>query len=296
MLGESLFSQYRHNSFLFLVVVGLSIVNIGIFLYQTYLAFTVPARFGYVEPYVVYHGTHWEMLYAPIAEPPYIQTVFPPVYLILTGIVDAVFNSPLFSGRLISFVSTVSTAVIISLIVYRSSSGKKDTAALAGVIYISSPYVTSSGVIASPDNLGIAISVAALYWFLTREGYGKIIASAVACALALLTKQSLIGAPAAIFFSLIYKKEFKKAAVFFTLVSLIGFCVLATLNYVTNGRAWFHIVEYNTHNLSAALLIETTYFFITLRCIVDSSNEDILLYYSAHSNTDSSISRRGILF
>jgi len=109
----------------------------------------------------------------------------------------------------------------------------------------------------------MAISLGAIYWFLTREGKSKIVGAAFFAAVAPLAKQSLLGAPVGIFLALLWKRKLKQAAIFASIVGIVGFGTLSILTILTDGRAWLHLVEYNSNELQISRMVEMTYFFIT---------------------------------
>ena len=241
----------------------LAATNVVVFGYQSFLSLTTPATFSYVEPFTAYRATNWSVLFDPITRPPYIITNFPPLYPVIVGLVAAVFDAPFFAGRLVSTVATLGTATLISLLVRRITDADWSVAVLASLLYVASPYVTSSGTIARPDNVALALGIGAVYWFHTRQGRSQILGAATLCLLTLFMKQSYLAAPAAVFLALVWRNQLRRAAMFATSLTTSGLLILGGLTVLTDGRAWRHLVAYNSNRLVVGRLIEMSYFFTT---------------------------------
>jgi hypothetical protein len=243
----------------YLGVVAVAIVSVG-WAVAAYVAalpysFTIPYTREYAEGYVLHHATHWTHLYTPIEQIPYMVTNYPPLYYVLTGLLNAVVPSPFYAGRIISVVSSIGTALLLALLV-RAYAGD-DRRVLLGPwlafgLFLGAPAVQAWGTVARVDLLGVFLSVAALYWYVTYAGPRRrqMLGAGCLCLLALYTKQSYVWAPAAIFFTELWHRRLRAATSFAVGLSATGLGILGSLSVLTDGRIWRHLVTYNSNAYS----------------------------------------------
>ena len=233
--------QYVVFGLLAAAIVG----NLGIYVVGAVRGLTSPFSFDYGEDFVLYLATNPELLYHPIDVEPYLPTVYPPIYPSVVGALHAATGGALnvFTvGRLTSIVAALGTTVLVGAL-----STDRDQVVpfvVAGGIFLANPTVSFWGVAARVDMLGLFFSVAALYWFIDRRGYERLVGAVVLCVLALYTKQSFIAAPLAIGASLLWERRWKETTAFGIGLGVTGLAVLAGLSMLTDGRAWNQLVVY----------------------------------------------------
>lgn len=239
------------SSILLSILAAVVLGNLLIWTYEAFIALTTPYSMDYGEGFVMYYAKNWGLMYDPISSPPYLVTNYPPIYPTLAGIINNIFNDIFFTSRLLSIVSSLSIAGIISSIVYRESpSNSVFTGIISGFLFLFSTITSEWGMYARVDILGVCFGISAIFWYLTRSGKSQLIGAALFSLLALFTKQSLFAAPAAIFLSLMFKREYKQGAIFAVGLGTVGLVLLAGLTYITGGQAWLHLVEYNQNSFS----------------------------------------------
>jgi hypothetical protein len=74
------------------------------------------------------------------------------------------------------------------------------------------------------DFLGLAVSLASVYWFLARNGRPQTIGAAICAGLAPLFKQTFLAAPVGVIAWLIYRRRYKEAALWAVTVALTVAC------------------------------------------------------------------------
>ncbi|ALG82888.1 hypothetical protein [Halanaeroarchaeum sulfurireducens] len=207
----------------------------------------------------MYYAKNWELMYDPISSSPYLVTNYPPIYPVIAGTLNRIFDNIFFSSRLLSITSAISIAGLISSIVYKESANDSIIIGIiSGLLFLFSSITSEWGMYARVDILGVCFGVSAIFWYLTQRGRSQLIGAALFSLLALFTKQSLFAAPAAIFLAMIFEKEFKRAIRFAVGLGTVGLSLLAGLTYVSEGQAWIHLVTYNQNSFSFYRMFATT--------------------------------------
>ncbi|MGC9327116.1 MAG: hypothetical protein ACP5I1_05755, partial [Candidatus Hinthialibacter sp.] len=217
-----------------------------IFIYHGTRLVLYPFDVDNSEAYLVYQGARLaegEFLYPPLEEPPYLVDNYPPLYPALTGL-GFLFMPPNFHWpRLISFLSTLSTAALagywVFLLTRRRSAG-----ILSGLIYLSFYHVHDWGALARVDALGVALAIGGLILFEKTRSWK---AALLLTACALLTRQTLFAAPLAVFAALFTSSVRKAALQYMGGLLIIGLISGAALMVLSGGCAWSHLVAYNAN-------------------------------------------------
>jgi len=185
-------------------------------------------------------------LYKGIDNFPLIVANYPPVFMALNSIFGQMLNTynPFLSGRIVSILSIIGSAVFIYKIVYgkyRSITGS----IIAAVVFFVFPWANVEGIICRVDMLAGFFSLAGLY-FILKDGSRNLLYSAIFFLVSLFTKHTLWAAPIAGFSYQIIrnKREGTKYAVLFLLCGMAGFFIL---NLLTEGEFYNHLIKFNIY-------------------------------------------------
>ncbi len=217
-----------------------------IFLYHGVILVLYPFDVDNSEGFLVYQGerlSQGEFLYPPLENPPFLVDNYPPVYplLLATGFyfTDPNFHWP----RLLSLLATCGTALLLGYWTY-SRTYSRQAGLLTGLIFLSFYHVYDWGALARVDTTGLLFSIAGLILFEKKRSWK---AAFPYFLIALLTRQTLLAAPAAVFCFLLYSKQKKTALHFFITLTGSGILVLLILSAITSGEAFKHLVLYNAN-------------------------------------------------
>ncbi len=201
-------------------------------------------------------------IYVPFRAESFISAPYPPLYYYLTAWFWSDGANPFESGRLISLVSALSAAVLVSILVYLSAApvqrSKSETVAtvviglLVGLLFLTLPAVTVWAARVRADLLMTALQLAGLVLvaFSVRAKRGWLaFAAIVPFTLAFYTKQTALAGPiAAALYLLLYNGRRWRL----TLAWAISFALalglpFIALNLATQGELFRRLFKY--HNL-----------------------------------------------
>jgi len=210
-------------------------------------AFTTPFEVNYGEGTTLYLSTHLGQFYQPLQEPPFILSIYPPIYATVTAGVTQLLDDPFFAGRLVSLLAAgISTFFLITSI--RNIRGDCNTVLpiVLGLAFLLSPVVGFKyGIFARVDMLGVAFGSAAIAFYLRLEGQKQLLTVSILLVAMLFTKQSLIALPIAIAVTEFINHRYIRSVKFGILTGIIGLSILGVLVVLSDGVAWTHLVEYN---------------------------------------------------
>lgn len=194
--------------------------------------------------------TKGEALYPPdLSTPPYLITNYPPLYVVLNAFFVWIFGPSLFFGRLISFLCTIGTALIIGLIIKTFYPQQGVLPRLIGVsFFLIIPYVLGWSTLFRIDMLALLLSVTGLYIVVNKSDNNlSIILAASLFVLSAYTRQSfgLAGPLAAIIWLGI--KNRKQALKLILIYSIVGLAVFGAIQLLSNGGFYFHIIKANVN-------------------------------------------------
>jgi hypothetical protein len=217
----------------------------GIFVYHGIQLVLFPFDVDNSEAYLVYQGqrlSEGQFLYPPLSEFPYLVDNYPPLYPSLLAL-GFQFTSPDFHWpRLISLISTLLTALFISLWCY-TRTRHVSASLLAGLIYLSIYHVNDWGALARVDALGVFLSLAGLYLFERTKSWKYALLFFV---LSMSTRQTLFAAPMAVFLVSWFDSP-RKALWFMGSLFVLGIAIFITIMVLSSGRAWNHLIVYNAN-------------------------------------------------
>jgi hypothetical protein len=234
------------TSLLIIVLVVTTAAPVVLYLYSIVTALMNPYRIGY-EGYVMYMSSDWSAMFSPLIEPPYVVTIYPPIYMIVVGTVDLLFEDIVFSSRIVSILSGIVAATTVWKIVdVYSDKANRWIPVVVSLLFLTHPYIIRRSVIARPDMLATAFIGIALYIYLSREGYIQLFGVGIFIILALFTKQNFVALPIALFLGYIFDYDWKRSIGWTTSVIVVGLSILFILDFGTQGRAFEQLVLVNS--------------------------------------------------
>lgn len=199
------------------------------------------------EGYVMYMSSDWSAMFTPIKEKPYVVTIYPPIYMIIVGVINSIVDNVIFSSRIVSFLSGLLTAVIIwKTINISSTSENRWIPVVFSLLFLAHPVIIKRSLISRPDMLALLFTSIALYIYISRNGYTQLIGVGGFVLLALFTKQSFIALPLAIFLAYIIDYGWKKGVGWATAVPVLGILILLLISLATQGRGYEQLVSINS--------------------------------------------------
>ncbi|MBL7197234.1 MAG: hypothetical protein ISS47_03985 [Candidatus Omnitrophica bacterium] len=185
-------------------------------------------------------------IYKPINTPPYIQVCYPPFFLwVVSKITIHNVDRLYFSGRLLSFCSSIAILFLLLAIVIRFT--KSFLIGLIAVgLYAGAPFIREWSPLLRVDMFGIFWMFFALcIYILFKDRHG--IAKGVfvfPLLLGIYTKHTLLSIPLAILADIVVSRD-KKAFFWYLGFLLSGLFVFLFINLRTDGNFYRHIVLYS---------------------------------------------------
>ncbi|MGJ5814009.1 hypothetical protein [Paludibaculum fermentans] len=244
---------------------------------QLYLALTAPNEFTQVESIIASQSRVFAAqgtLYYDLKGYPYTVCAYMPVFYLLQAGLSLLGLPLLLAGRLIGITALAAIFWLLwrTIELYTADRFAAATGlVLAGV----SQLLLSWGTVAQSDVLAIALSFASFYCYARYRvlGHDTIPLAALLALAGLLTKQTVIAAPAAIFLLLLTQRP-AKALQFAAITGGLGAAIVLGLNYAMDGRflantlfanlnpfAWY---KFQQHLEFAAFLAPTLLLIVVL--------------------------------
>jgi len=226
-------------------------------LYHGVLSAVYPYDLNYGEGYILNDAlrlVRGEPIWTDITQFPMVRSAYPPLYLLITGLLS--WPSPSFLGpRVVSLVAALAVGAMLVWHARRATYGWMPAIA-AGGLWVGSTFVYQWAPLARVDMLGLALSLAALLLVergdlprdsVVRPTVASLTIAALLCSLALLTKQTFLAAPLAITISLALRRDYR-ALWFAAAVAVIVGGVTFALNAATAGQYAQHVIFGNAAN------------------------------------------------
>jgi hypothetical protein len=162
------------------------------------------------------------MLYA--LPPDYAATNYPPLSFHLVGLLGKLTGDVTIAGRWLSLISLAAIAVLIALLTLRAS-GIGRLGVYAAILFVTWLTVMLPDRVGmnDPHLFGLAFSVLGLYLYVRNpESETALVLSAVAFAIALFIKQSLIAFPAAVAVHLAISGTLRRIAIWAAWMAVLG--------------------------------------------------------------------------
>lgn len=208
-----------------------------------------PYDLDYGEGYVLNDAvrlSRGEPIYVDLRQFPMVRSPYPPIFAWLWSLVVPLVGPAFWPGRALSIVATVAVLALIGWNARRAIHEWPPAIAAAALV-ASSPFVYDWAAYARVDMLALAFAVAgvlAAHWI---NGWRGIALAAVACSLALWTKQTTITASVAVALALLLRAP-KRGATFIAMVGVPSATAVALLNAGTQGEFVHHVLEGNASN------------------------------------------------
>ncbi|MFN0071011.1 MAG: hypothetical protein ACKVVP_05920 [Chloroflexota bacterium] len=186
--------------------------------------------------------TQGRSIYTSNEEWPYYSSNYPPVFSVMLTPLITMLGPTLAAGRLLSATAALLTALLIGVAVIRER-GTIIAAAIAGLLYLASPYVYHTTPLARVNALAELFSLAGVILCFSR-GRAAYACGAVLLAVAVFTKPTAAPVLAAAFgYGLITRPRF--AVPVMVVTGMAGLLVLAALERISGGAFWLNTVQGN---------------------------------------------------
>lgn len=184
-----------------------------------------------------------------ITTPPYLIANYPPVFILLNGFFIWVFGPSLLIGRLVAFLSTIGTGIMIAFLIRHFHPNQGIFPGLVGAsLFLILPYVLQWSAYYRIDTLALFFSVTGLYIAIKNPLENRSILLAVLFfILAAYTRQSFgLAAPvaAAIW---VWTKNRTQAIKLVLIYGISGLAIFGIIQFLSQGGFIFHIVEANVN-------------------------------------------------
>lgn len=187
-------------------------------------------------------------LYHDIASGPFTTANYPPLYHVVTALVDTAVHDALFAGRVVSLASTLLIAALIGGVVWhavdrRSPLVARGLASLSGaLLFLAVLYVYIWAPLMRVDLLALLFSLIGVAIFSRGFDRGaRVYWSIVPFVLAVFTRQNAVAAPAACLLVALATRPAVAGALAGGLI-VVGGGVLAGLLWWSHGAMYFHLV------------------------------------------------------
>jgi hypothetical protein len=259
--GAALWNQKRLTlpGLIFSLALLLLVARLGISLFEyarlarAALAFPFPLDYG-EGPILdqTLRLVHFENIYRnSFASPPYTVSNYPPLFQLIQVPLARIIGPAFWYGRLISILSAVSAAGLISLIL-NTLTRDRIGAAMGGLTLLAFPYILQGSVLNRVDALALALSLGGLYatvrWPSHRQG--PWVAGLLFTATAFTNPRYALTAPLTAFVWLWHLEHRKQA---FRLAAIVtGSCLglFLSLNLITQGGFYLNTVLANLTSFS----------------------------------------------
>jgi hypothetical protein len=245
------------DKLLFHLLVGVLMVNASFLLihFWKYLTHIVPDTWSEEVIYLsaVKPGSIFALYSTSnLEQPPFLLSIYPPVWYLVQKFFFSFFGQSTLVGRYVSVGAILIIALFLSLVPRRGV--EKVWSLTAPLLFLSiMPILAWGGTLAHPEFLAASFSLGGFLVYLRRglvEGTSWILRASVLCAMALLTKPSVLAVPAAIAIHLLWDRRFKECVKFASLVLLWFLGTYAALWWPTEGGIWLMTIAGNAVKLT----------------------------------------------
>ena len=259
----------RKNTAIFLEGLGLVMLFVALLLWIRSIVrvYGIPYGIDFGEGYLANASLGLvlgENPYHSINDPPWIVTSYPPLFLIINGLITAVVGLSLIPGRFLASISLVGVIAVAIFLLRRLGITKNAAILSAGTLLIF-PWPVNWSQIARVDTLGLLLVIGGIYFWIRNEKKHNVVLSGILFALALFTKQSFLAGPAAVVFHGILSRDRR------TWLFLATFLVSTGILYgiagvLTGGWIFAHLFKYTANayflgrfTAGAGLYLKTTW-------------------------------------
>ena len=171
----------------------------------------MPFEIDYEEGNILNSGlriVQGQQLYPTVGSFPYILNPYGPMGYLVSALGIKIFGLELFGPRLFIVFAGIAVAILIAALT-KTLGGRWDAGALLGLSYLCLPLVSYWLPLLRVDFLAVFLSLLGLYVFSRFRSAWPL--AALLLASAILTKQTAVAAPAAVFLELIAERKFARA-------------------------------------------------------------------------------------
>ena len=189
----------------------------------------------------IHNGENLPDIYRYPSTYPYSIVNYPPLlFLSLAPFINA--DDPTYAtGRLLSIVCGIITAINIFLIVYKFTNNGY-AALISALLLLASPIIIDWSSMLRVDAMALALSTSGLavllYW--PDRSIGLLLSIMLIVAAAYTRQAYVFCAPLAGFAFLSYY-SLRRATLFIGLIGVIGLSIFFIINHLTNNNFWFHV-------------------------------------------------------
>lgn len=235
-----------------IIITIFAIMAVLIFIGQKSLAIFYPYPLDYGEAPLLDQAmrisTGQNIYHNELSTPPYTVSNYPPLYPLTWAPLVALFGPKMWTGRAISAISALATAIFISRII-QAQTEDRTAGRIAGILFLAIPYVGGWSSLARVDLLALALSTGGLAVLTQRGNTPKgIIIGALLLVAAVYTRQSYgLAAPLAACVWMWHRHGWRRAAATAGIIGGVGLTLFLVLNFVTKGGFFFNIVTANVN-------------------------------------------------
>lgn len=191
-------------------------------------------------------------VYVDWSQPPYQMANYTPLYPSVASIGLTFRGADFFSGRLVSFLSTLATAGLIGSVVLSLGAGRRG-AAIGGLLYLAAHPVWNWGAFQRVDALAVALELVGVaifsYAWVRRQLPWGVWLSVLVFVLAAYTRQTVAAGAFACYCYLLWRYP-RLAFGAIGAYAAFGLGVFGVLQAATGGQFWRHIGEGNLNRWS----------------------------------------------
>jgi hypothetical protein len=211
------------------------------------LSFRYPLEYGetvMVLPLLRMSEVPW--IYGDITKMPHHLMPYHPFYIYLTHLVTPLWEgvsqgSVYTAGRAVTGIAAAVCAVWICLFCRRRAGAGRAVSALAGLLFLSSPFLLGEATHVKPDLTALALALTGLYLGTADAARRGALAGAAVCfALAFLTKQNYLFAAAAAALWRVSRGEWRTALALGGGSAALALAGVGVIAWGSEGRYWEH--------------------------------------------------------
>jgi Dolichyl-phosphate-mannose-protein mannosyltransferase len=227
----------------------LAAIQAGVLIYHLASIVAFPYDLDYGEGYLLNDAvrlSHREPIYVDLRQFPMVRSPYPPVYPWLWSLVIPLAGPTFWPGRGLSVLATAAIAALVGFNALRAARELWPAVAAMGLV-AASPFVYDWAAYARVDMVALALSTLGVLAAQHSPGRRGVAIAALACGLALWTKQTAITAALAVAIALTLRTPLRGLA-FVALVGVPSAIAGALLNAATDGEFAHHVMEGNASN------------------------------------------------
>jgi hypothetical protein len=206
-----------------------------------------------------------QLPYSSNADFPYYSSNYPPLWSYFVSIPMAWAGPGLGAARVVSTISALATACVLSIAAYRLS-GRRVAGVIAAGFFLASPYVFHTTPLARVNSLALLAAVLGLT-LLEQPTRRRVVLGSLALVAALFTKPTTLDASLAAILALLLRAP-TLGALTAAIVAGLGLAGIALMMLLTHGAFWVNVVAGNANPFDASQLAAYLSNFSVLHCVL----------------------------